>query len=736
MTHKFTSAVCVVLGIFLFAASAGAASLPTLSMAPLTGDADVVATDVNYLYAITWNGAATTVNGIPFTSYSTRNPASDVLNRYAFRSLQHRGMATNTGTTSTAGIADGAAVKNLLSGFVLNNGTAAGDTNVLSFSNLQEGKTYTLRLFTSRWDGNDRTQTFSFDANADGVADLFQTANNLGTGISSYEHLMDKPFSGGTWAGTTALADDTRAYTMDYTFVAGSNTLHMMQTALIEHGLHLYATALYEHKDIARVMADRPTVKNGSFEVDTFYDAGDAHGYANANNGANNGNFGVISGWTISNAAFIGLAPQWNNAARDARVCGHFLNGTDISVTDGQQAVFIQANSGNLTNYIEQEITGFVEGGYYILSFDARKREGYYQPVVTASLTGESGAVKSYSKTIERDAFRPFLFQFNATDAVEKLRFSSSSLNSSLDTVLLLDNIRLWEMSAVFHDNFSVNSPSSTISASTNDKPGRIGATFAEPYTYKKWNGNGDLSTQREGDTYYAPDAQQVGMAGYDGKLVLRTSDYNGFSDQQRKSGVTLDYDFANLASKDGSTLYQISFRADPLAGWSGEGDFPEAVLGSWAGVLFGGSANDSWVLNGNGVGILIRETGGIQIFDHGAMLGSVPNATKADYYDVDIFYTVDDFVASELVDIQLFINGEHIYDFTTSSGFTENYISLMASLDARGSMATQDYFYTTFDNFVVYGSGQPRTPEPATWVMMILGVVGLAASRVRKGRK
>jgi hypothetical protein len=109
-------------------------------------------------------------------------------------------------------------------------------------------------------------------------------------------------------------------------------------------------------------------------------------------------------------------------------------------------------------------------------------------------------------------------------------------------------------------------------------------------------------------------------------------------------------------------------------------------------------------VNGGDGVGILFRRNGGIQVFDRNSCIVDKPAGTFTltdDWADVRVVYFVPDFNGASPVEANLYVNDKFIVSFQTSKGFTNNFIQLEAYTADGG------YKRSLIDDFVVRSSAK-----------------------------
>ena len=226
-------------------------------------------------------------------------------------------------------------------------------------------------------------------------------------------------------------------------------------------------------------------------------------------------------------------------------------------------------------------------------------------------------------------------------------------------------------MTTFFSDNYNVygNKKGTAIGGpSTNDTPERFsgGVLGALGYSFS------GAST----------DMLQVGNGYNNSALFQATNKNSGYT----TSVTSPNYDFGNnlgaLNAIDlGGKTYEISFKVNPVTD-------DAATSSNWTAVTFGLTSDKqlSSVNGGNGVGILFRRNGGIQIFDgtNGNSNTSFSNVFSPlsgvnDWANVRIVYTVPDFNGTSPVDVSLYVNDNLVTTFKTVKGFTSNYTGFVS---------------------------------------------------------
>lgn len=678
---------CTFLFVLWFAGICQAETV--LSLNKITTEADLtnVANYCKSIYALNWYQNATThaitdpVAGVTFSNqggsslYSTSNGYNSLQASYT---VQTSNIAPNSAQTFNK-VGGAGNLDKVLSGMIYDSGQTPNTKTRLAFNSLEEGKTYAIRMLARSWSAgaNSRLHDFTIDLNADGQADSFLYGGNS---VTVQRVSEDNPF-GDSYAG---------AYAVDFTFVAQSSTAALTLTSVNNNqAWHNYGAVLFE-TSAAIVAPTTPTIYNPSFEADTFVISSHTgsiieHGYISESHS------GVISGWQTTDASKAGLA--WTGSA-----CQDFL--VNQTPPDGNQVVFIQSKGDDVRLY--QTISGFDPSDsstLYRLTFNLGKRTGYENPNATVYFddnalfkTTVSGGFNSYSTIV-----RP-------TASSQTLAFGNLTTG---DSALLIDNVQLqsYKMYNYFSDTFSVQANSNTISPSSNDNANRFGGLVGST-TYTKYN----------------CDASPWQIQLYNGQkdaLMIATNNSG------TRVNASPDHNFIDFADGSGQ-MYELSFKTMPVVG--------DTNAANWSAVIFGVSDASRGVnVNASdGVGILFRQNGGVQIFDDAKEVYSANNVITYDeegWADISIQYYVPSFDSDSLVEVSLFINDEYVYNFQTDDGFTSNFFSLLGY-----SSTSNDYVYSYFKDLSMSSSAMP---EPSAWVLLILGSVSLFAVRfARKSKK
>lgn len=655
-------AVLVVTAFALCAAVAQADIVMTLNK--ITNEQDVftnVPNAASVKYAVNYGGQQVTapIDGVTFvnqggasyyTVYNGYNTAQQ-----SFNSRNVKGLTNYTGGSySGSGIPQ---LDNLLCNMVYNNDQPQNSDTAYTFGNLEAGKTYTARILTRSWNTTDanRLHTFSIDLNADGIADEFYS-NVSGTTVTGQKVSEDVPFSGEAYAG---------AYAVDFTFTAQSNTatINLKKDVSTNHAWHNYGAMLIE-TDVAQVLPTKPTLYNGSFEADTFTlvdNKDNGHGYLDGSN------TGVLSGWGFTNLTNTAMRAGF---AWVGGPCQDFLG--NQTPTDGTKVAFLQSGS-NVDSRLYQNVYGFDPSDkdtVYRVSMDLGKRKGYANPNMSLFIGADQATEDTYiSKTVSQsEGYLPASAVFVPNASMQTIAIRNLT---SDDSALLIDNVQLkaYSMTNFFSDNYQVNAnalgAAGISGPSSNDKPGRFGGLLgALSYTAK------------------VGAAEQIQVGSQDSFLTHGTCENALFfatKNGRTESHASPNYNFANVgamtAVDEGGRMYDISFKVAP--------QFDDTNVTNWSAVLFGlsQSVQTANVNGGNGVGVLFRQNGGVQIFDgtNGNAATTLDPGTfsvnEDGFADVRLVYFVPDFDGTSPVDVSLYINDKLIKSFQTGKGFADNFI-------------------------------------------------------------
>ena len=680
-----------------------------MSLTKLTGDTaeevEAQLTNVpNYSsvkYAINYGGQTVSdpIGGVTFvnqggTNYYTAYTYKDENEndvRYGYNTPQQSFTSRGTqGTTSHPGNTysgtQSAELNKLLGSMMfVTGGQYANTYATLTFGNLDEGKTYTARILARSWGTNNpsRQHTYSIDLNADGIGDTFTYGGNQ---VTTQLVSEDQPFSGETYAG---------AYAVDFTFTAQSNTatIYLLSGATSNQPWHNYGVMLIENSNERQAIT--PTIYNGSFEADKWVLQGNAdngHGYLDRS-----GNTGVISGWQYTNLTNSDMKAgmAWVGCP-----CKDFIG--NQTPPDGYQLGWLQSNNTDARLY--QNVYGFNpddKNTVYRLTMELGGRTATANPSVSLFIGANPASLNQTtdlyinSKEVTKGQFKEYgaVFAPNADMQTIAIRNQTSG-----DTTLLIDNVQLqaYELTTFFSDNFNV---------SGNRKGPNIGTNASDPKDKDRFAG-GLLGGLAYKVSVKSNDQIQVGNGDNSEALFFATHN-NGYD----QSHASPDYNFANVgamsAADEGGRMYDISFRVAPQHDEGSDSS-------NWAAVLFGlsqGKQTSANVNNGDGVGILFRRNGGIQIFD------GTNNKTTAilnfgegtftltdDWADVRVVYYVPDFDGTSPVEVSLYVNDILISSFQTEKGFKENFIQLEAYsgnsgykrslMDDLAIKATAEFYY------------------------------------------
>ncbi len=566
------------------------------------------------------------------------------------------GTATAASTYTGSGITE---LDKLLSSILYNSSQPANSTTLYSFGNLEAGKTYTARILTRSWNTSttNRLHTFTIDTNADGVPEEFYS-NVTSSNVASQVVSEDDPFS---YAGESGYGG---AYAVDFTFTAQSNTamINLMSGDTSNLGWHNYGVMLIEN-NAEQVKPTTPTLYNGSFEVDNHVIVSHPaqHGYLTDSNS------GMISGWQFTNltndAMRAGLA--WVGCP-----CQDFLG--NHTPPDGRQLAWVQSGD-SVDSRLYQNVYGFDptdKNTVYRVSMDLGGRTATDNPRVSLFIGPDQATEDVYinAKEVTKGQFKEYSAVFVPNSDVQTIAIRNLT---TTDTSLLVDNVQLkaYSMTNFFSDNYQVNAnalgAAGISGPSSNDKPGRFGGLLgALSYTAK------------------VGAAEQIQVGSQDSFLTHGTCENALFfatKNGRTESHASPNYNFANVgamtAVDEGGRMYDISFKVAP--------QFDDTNVTNWSAVLFGlsQSVQTANVNGGNGVGVLFRQNGGVQIFDgtNGNAATTLDPGTfsvnEDGFADVRLVYFVPDFDGTSPVDVSLYINDKLIKSFQTGKGFADNFI-------------------------------------------------------------
>jgi hypothetical protein len=210
---------------------------------------------------------------------------------------------------------------------------------------------------------------------------------------------------------------------------------------------------------------------------------------------------------------------------------------------------------------------------------------------------------------------------------------------------------------------------------------------------------NENLAARQSGTAGVIPylEAEATGADGnfpyftelYEGRLYLWAS--QGVSPEHTWTWVSPNRNF-----NDGPT-FTIEFDLDPSVL-----DF-ERTSEDWAAIVFGASAPGQFVNASDGMGILFRSNGQIQVFDGTtAIHGSEDNPLPAGEIGVRIEVTGQDFSGTTSATVALFVNNTPValtdteLTYTRANGFQANYLTL------QGYANSGTEWQYTFDNLTL----------------------------------
>jgi len=147
----------------------------------------------------------------------------------------------------------------------------------------------------------------------------------------------------------------------------------------------------------------------------------------------------AINGWTFGgNAMGVGQNPTWTDTTQTTVHAKPYINNNQIP--DGKQVAFIRSGE-----FLSQDVGGFEAGKSYVVDFHANARNGNNNVHLTVTLGGHDVLAQPISPVGGSNAFH-FLTTapFGATAGTHTLRFSDTSGQS--DQSVLLDQISIREV--------------------------------------------------------------------------------------------------------------------------------------------------------------------------------------------------------------------------------------------------------------------------------------------------
>ncbi|MBM3882949.1 MAG: hypothetical protein FJ387_25060 [Verrucomicrobia bacterium] len=193
-------------------------------------------------------------------------------------------------------------------------------------------------------------------------------------------------------------------------------------------------------------------------------------------------------------------------------------------------------------------------------------------------------------------------------------------------------------------------------------------------------------------------DYTQINLDLGTGKLYLQPSPVPGVP----YVWVAPDYNFL-----DGGR-YTIEFRLDPSYFDVGR------TTSDWGAVVFGTTAPGQAVNGSNGMGILFRSNGGLQVFDGAALVHDVAAGTlPAGELDVRIEVDTPNFLGNAPAVVSLFVNGTAFPigsdgpNYVKATGFRGNYVSLL------GYAAANNFWAYLFDDLTISAAACVHATPP-----------------------
>lgn len=437
--------------------------------------------------------------------------------------------------------------------------------------------------------------------------------------------------------------------------------------------------------DVAQLAGRTTLVTNGSFERDPF---ANWPGYISGN--------AKISHWTASQDTAAGLSPSTSAGPNGEDRHAFADNGI---IPDGHQVAFLQSNAKTVS--LTQSVSGFQPGSQYMVVYRENARAGVTgKPNVSVTLDDQT-VVASHTVSPVDGLYsytQPYRYVgssiFTAANTTHDLQFIAA--NATADSTALIDAVEVLPMRRAFGDNFDVQNPVNSISPNpANDLPGRQRG-LAGALTY--------LESPADQATLHDPT--------YPGALTLQCRE------NSTSCRVSPNRNFKEFAN--GPTHFVLECDINPTA-----------KIGSsapWAAVVLGSSSQTAFVNGSDGIGLLLREDGGFELFeDTERVLGAGSSTRKlsgnvtsygaalTEWFHVRINYFVPVFDDVTQGNVAVFVNDKLIYSGQTDGGFLNNYITLMGY---RESTYT-GFANHGFDNLQLWTS---TVPEPSAFVLVGLG--------------
>lgn len=200
------------------------------------------------------------------------------------------------------------------------------------------------------------------------------------------------------------------------------------------------------------------TIPNPSFEADHYFSG---VGYASQNGG-------VITGWTLSDPARIGLNVGGTNNPAGLVDNGAIPNGTNVA--------FVQASGGS-TAQISTVISGLTSGVQYQVTFRANRRSAYQAPQASISLNGGVFFPIVCSPPVGgANAYYVNSMAFVATSNTAPLVIQNTTAVTN-DATLLVDNFTIAPLATVVSN--TADSGAGSLRTILANAPGGAVITFA-----------------------------------------------------------------------------------------------------------------------------------------------------------------------------------------------------------------------------------------------------------------
>jgi hypothetical protein len=484
-----------------------------------------------YSHAYNFNGANTTIKGVPFTGVAGGNPA--VAGKFTTLALGNA--FANDGNNVTGGS------RTLANDFLYSSSVPPGNYQTINMEGLTPGTEYVFTLYTVAFDppspairwatfavgedrltinqdqyDNDNGMTISYRYTADetgkasfriapinpvnvsihvyGFSNREAVSRNVAPAIIAQPRstIVSPGVAVDLMVNATGFPEPTYEWRLNGTAISGatSPTYSIAQAQAQSAGRYEVVVAnslgsVTSH--VATVTVGIP-LENPSFEADLF---STWPGYANAN--------APITGWTLSDLAGAGLNPVEDGTAP-------FIdNGV---VPNGRQAAFLQD-----PRTLSQTVTGLTPGAEYYLHYNENARLDVTDPGLQVRM-GDTVIVPEHV-IVPVGAGNPFhdvYAAFTATAASMDLAFTKSTPQGG-DATALIDNVSIVPIPAGTAP-FLASSPR-PVSVSVGESASFSGQGIGSSPVSYQWLKNGQPISQATSNTFALTSVQETDEADY-----------------------------------------------------------------------------------------------------------------------------------------------------------------------------------------------------------------------------